>query len=273
MTSLVVDVACPRFWWRTDGGRLRDWINLRTSPDETDGYQRHDDRDEQRWDLVAAVVASVGDQLAAGVWAPQFWEGESTKEGRVEVDASEDLTPTEVEIVRSWFRDWEVVCTDPWDAYLGVQNGRHRLWGVLCHGEDLLLPVRGTSLMYANPDDAGEYDSRPGITHRWHTNYTTCLEELYYTDWFDHSDTLNRRFVTALQESARGQWPDPSALGHDTPEPLVEPGAVPDDGTACPPLTGLKRLAAWLLDTRHILRARTGVSPGEARRSTSFRAG
>lgn len=256
MTTLVVDVARPRFWWRADGGRLREWVNLQASPDDTDKYQRHDDRDEQHWDLIAATVASVGDQLAASAWTPQFWEGESTREGRVEVEPPGELTPTEVHIVRSWFRDGEAVCTDPWNAYLGVQNGRHRLWGALRHGEDLLMPVRSTSLMYANPDDAGEYDSRPGITHRWQDSYTTCLDELYYTDWFDHTDTLNRRFVAALQESARGQWPDPSALGHDTPEPLVDPAAVvaPNAGMPWPPPTRLQRLAAWLLGTERRLR-------------------
>ncbi|WP_419707972.1 hypothetical protein [Promicromonospora sp. NFX87] len=243
MTSLVVEVARPRFWWRADGDRLREWANLQVSPDDADGYQRHEDRDDQRWDLVATAVASVGAELAAGAWTPLFYEDEPTKDGRVEVDLPSPLSPTETHIVRSWFNDAEAVCTDPWDADLGVQNGRHRLWDALRHSSDLLLPIRGTSLRYANPYAASEYESRPGVTDRWQDSFTTyCLDELYFIDWFDHRDALNRRFVAALQEAARGQWPDPTALGHDTPEPLVEPGSTAQP----PPPTRLQRIAAWL---------------------------
>jgi hypothetical protein len=242
VTPLVVDVARPRFWWRTDGARLREWDNLQISPDDADGYQRHDDRDDQRWDLVAATVSSVGAQLAAGAWTPLSYEGEPTNDGRVEVDLPTALTAIETDIVHSWFNDAEAVCTDPWDTDLGVQNGRHRLWGVLGHANDLLMPIRGTSLRYANSYAAQEYESRPGNRDRWHSNFTTCLHELYFTDWFDHDDPLNRRFVAALQESARAQWPDPTALGHDTPEPLVEPGST----TPPPPPTRLQRILARL---------------------------
>lgn len=247
MTSLIVEVARPRFWSRADGDRLRQWSDLQVSPDDADGYQRHDDRDDQRWDLVATTVSSVGARLAAGAWTPLSYEGEPTCDGRIEVDLPSALTATETDIVCSWFNDAEAVCTGPWDTDLGVQNGRQRLWGVLGHSRDLLMPVRGTSLRYANPYTASEYESRPGNTDRWQSTFTTCLDELYFTDWFDHDDPLNRRFVVALQESARGQWPDPTALSHDTPELLVEPGSTPQP----PQPTRLQRIAAWLRGTEN----------------------
>lgn len=245
MTSLVVEVARPRFWWRADGDRLGRWSNLQASPDETDGYQRHDDRDEQRWDLIADAVVAVGDALAAGAWTPLLWEGGATCAARIEVSSPPQMTDTEIHIVRSWFKDTQAVCSDPWNSYRGVQNGRHRLWGVLPHARTRPVPVRGTSLMFANPDDAGEYDARPGTTKRWQTVYAGCLDELYFTTWFDHYDPVNKRFVVALQESVRGQWPDPTALGHDVPEPLEAP-SFPESPHLSKP-SRIERLLDWML--------------------------
>lgn len=101
--------------------------------------------------------------------------------------------------------------------------------------------------MYANAYAAGEYESLPGVTDRWHFTFAPCLDELYFTDWFDRDDPLNRRFIAALQESARGHWPDPTELGHDTPEPLVEPGGSPKPSS---PPTRIQRLAQWLKISR-----------------------
>lgn len=47
-------------------------------------------------------------------------------------------------ILRSWFREFEAPCADPWDEDL--VNGRHRLWCAWEASPAALLPVRSSLL-------------------------------------------------------------------------------------------------------------------------------
>lgn len=126
MTTLI-SVATPRFWWRTTAEQALRWVPR--DPDTEDGRQRHPDRDDQRWALIASTVTQVGDALAAGTWTvdPEFED-----RGFVELDRYPgELTRTEQHIVSAWFRSSEAVQFDPW--FEPLTNGRHRLWATMSH--------------------------------------------------------------------------------------------------------------------------------------------
>jgi hypothetical protein len=117
-------------------------------PDVEDQRQRWDDRDHQRWDLVAQAVMQVSRALAAGEWE---WHEDESNHGLVRIDA-EELTGTEKKIVRKWFSADEPVRMDPW--FEPLQNGRYRLRSTLDFFGSEPVPIKGDVVGYANPLDA-----------------------------------------------------------------------------------------------------------------------
>lgn len=196
MTALI-PVATPRFWWRTTAEHVRQWVP--EDPDIEDGVQRHSDRDERRWNLIAAAVTQVGDALAAGSWSV---DPELDDHGLVALPGYPgDLTQTEQDIISAWFRSSEAVEFDPW--FEPLTNGRHRLWGTMSHFGAASIPIRGSALRHANSADAEVLgDGWPGL-------YANDIEELAALDWFDTRDPLNASFRASLVTAASGAFPSP----------------------------------------------------------------
>ena len=207
---MLTPVAAPRLWWRTTEGNVRRWVPV--DPDVEDGHQRHADRDEQRWPLIASVVARVGDALAAG-----SWQVDPDVEGRglVALDGYPgDLTRTERAIVSAWFSSAEAVQFDPW--FEPLTNGRHRLWATMPYFGAGLIPVRGDALGYVKPADAEV------LGEGWADVYAVDVEELDGLDWFDAADPLNAAFREALVTAAAGEFPSTV----DPPPPSPAPSGV-----------------------------------------------
>lgn len=197
MTTLI-SVATPRFWWRTTAAQVRRWVPL--DPDATDGGQRNPDRDYQRWDLVAAAVAQVGQELAAGSWSV---DPEIDDCGFVALHGYPgDLTQTEQHIVSAWFKATEAVQFDPW--FEPLTDGRHRLWGTMPHFGTALIPIRGDALRYANPTGAEVFGDG------WPSLYADHVEKLDALEWFDAGDPLNASFRRSLLTAASGEFPPPA---------------------------------------------------------------
>lgn len=119
--------------------------------------ERWDDRAEQRWNAIAQAVATVGEHLAAGEWTT---DNHAPEVGVVELnDATLSLSATEFHIVRTWFSDAdaEAVRVDPW--WEPIENGRHRLCSTLPLFGELLVPVQGGELHYANAETANAIGS------------------------------------------------------------------------------------------------------------------
>ncbi|MFC7624341.1 hypothetical protein [Microlunatus sp. GCM10028923] len=162
--------------------------------------QRWPDRDRQRWPLIAAAVAAVGDELAAGAWTVSSdVDDEPGESGVVTVAQLGPMSPTERGIVRSWFQ-FEEVCVDPWDETL--QNGRHRLWATRRYFRAGLVPVASPTLEMANPDDYGR-------SRFWPECSREDLDQLDKVRWFDRTDPLNQRYLRALRTAAGGEFPSP----------------------------------------------------------------
>ncbi|MFT3861147.1 hypothetical protein [Micropruina sp.] len=196
MTTLI-SVATPRFWWRATAKQVRGWVPQ--DPDAEDGGQRHSDRDDQRWPLIAAVVARVGDALAEGEWTV---DPDLEDRGLVEVDGYPGgLTRTEQNIVSAWFRSSEAVRFDPW--FEPLTNGRHRIWATMPHFGAALIPILGDALGYANPVDAEV------LGEGWPSLYAANVEELDALEWFDTGDPLNASFKSSLVTAASGEFPSP----------------------------------------------------------------
>lgn len=188
-----------------------------------DGGRSWDDRHEQRWDLVAAAAAAVGDALTAGTWTPRPHplddEDPSMVRGAVTLQVPADLTETEREIIRSWFIGLdETVRFDPWAAadmdiyeyeerpadvgeYGTPANGRHRLWATLPHFGRWQVPVQSDVLVYATPP----YTNAVGPD--WHESFQDSLFRLQATGWFDTSDPINQRFAESIAAAAHGTNP------------------------------------------------------------------
>lgn len=188
-----VRVVSPRLWWRaTSADICRTFLE---DPDVEDGKRRHGDRDEQRWQLIAAIVARVGDALAAEGW---IIDSDDEGHGYVALDGLGELTETEWRIVGSWFAGGEPVRFDPG---ADVFSGRHRLWGTLPHFGAALVPVFGITLSGATPADIEVYGPR------WPEIFAQQLEELHAVAWFDSADPLNVRYRAALAAAASGELP------------------------------------------------------------------
>ncbi len=186
----------PAFWWRARSQDVRGWVN--EDPDRSDGRQRWPDRDEQRWPLIAAAVAAVGDQLAAGAWSigtEDECDDEPPRNGIVEIGPGTGLTKTEWRIIR-----FEMVKADPWHEWL--TNGRHRLWATLPHFADHWVPLASHVLPCANPDDCGSLPD-------WTSGYRANLKKLGQVGWFIATDPVNQRYLSALDTAARGEYPTP----------------------------------------------------------------
>lgn len=205
---MVIPVTTPRFWWRMPASEVQRWVAV--DPDVEDGRQRHGDRDEQRWDVIALVVAQVGDALASGAWVT---DEEFNDHGFVTVEGYPgDLTRTEQKIVAAWFRSSEAVQVDPWFDQL--TNGRHRLWTTARHFGERLVPICGDALGYANAADIEV------LGPKWAELYVANVEELDALDWFDGVDALNASFRGSLISAASGQIPSPV----DEFQPMSEDG-------------------------------------------------
>lgn len=194
MTDIYISE--PNFWWRTDAARMRTFVPL--DPDVEDGHQRWDDRDEQRWDLIAEAVIQVSKALAAGEWEPDDEEDDGRNSCLIQIDAGE-LTGTETKIVRRWFGAAEPVRMDPW--FEPLQNGRHRLWATLDFFGSELVPIKGDALGYATPLNTQE------LGENWHRLFKMNVRDLDAVDWFDTTDPVNIRFADALRTAARGEHP------------------------------------------------------------------
>lgn len=171
-------------------------------PDEEDGGLRHEDRDAQRWPLIASVVAKVGDALADSAWlADSEFEGY----GMVRIpEYPGELTKSEQDIVTSWFRESEAVRFDPWSG--SIVNGRHRLWATLSHFGHSSVPIVGDALVYAEPA------SIEVLGEDWNELFSTNVEQLGFLEWFDKSDSLNWSFSQSLISAASGEIPSPIEL-------------------------------------------------------------
>ncbi|WP_353510579.1 hypothetical protein [Intrasporangium sp.] len=110
-----------------------------------------------------------------------------------------DLTDTELKIVRSWFNHAEAVRADPW---LYIANGRHRLWSTMPFMSQP-VPVAGCDLKGANPVDAED------IGPSWTKYFVEDLRALHRLTWFDVGDPVNARFCRALAQAADGAFPSP----------------------------------------------------------------
>ncbi|ERI36452.1 hypothetical protein M707_16260 [Arthrobacter sp. AK-YN10] len=191
MTDIFISE--PNFWWRADAAQIRKFVPV--DPDVDDGRQRWDDRDEQRWNLVARAVTQVSQALAAGGWEQEEDQG---SHGLVRIDV-EGLTTTEKKIVRKWFSSDEPVRMDPW--FEPLQNGRHRLWSTLDFFGSEPVPIKGDAVGYANPADA------EALGANWQQFFVKNVEELGTVDWFDTADPVNIRFANALRTAAEVQFP------------------------------------------------------------------
>lgn len=190
-------VSAPMFWWRAPVARVRTWVF--EDPDAADGTRRWQDRDEQRWDLIAEAVSVVSDALGTRSWTP---DEELGFEGQGIVDVNlTALASTEQEIVQSWFTIDEAVRFDPW--FVPLTNGRHRLWSTLQHFGDRLVPIAGDALGYADRANV------EALGEGWPRLFQANLDELASVSWFNRSDPVNQRFVASLEAAARGEIPPP----------------------------------------------------------------
>jgi hypothetical protein len=192
MTDIYISE--PNFWWRADAEQIRKFVPV--DPDVEDGHQRWDDRDEQRWNLVAQAVIQVSRALAAGRWEPD--EEDDGAHGLVRIDA-EELSSTEKKIVQRWFGGAEPVRMDPW--FEPLQNGRHRLWSTLNFFGSEPVPIKGDALGYATPADTEV------LGQNWQQLFEMNIQDLAAVGWFDTTDPVNIRFAEALKTAARGEHP------------------------------------------------------------------
>lgn len=195
---MEIVVAEPNFWWRVSPANRHHVVAV--DPDLDDGHQRWPDRDEQRWDRIAKAVGEVSQALTDGAWVAdtdEGWEWRAT----VEIE-TKDLTQTEHRIVQEWFGRAQPVRMDPW--FSPLSNGRHRLWNAGPHFESTLIPVKGDSIGYANPDDMAALGER-GLRE-----FARNVEALQQVSWFDHQDPVNLRFIAHLEAAARGEFPRPA---------------------------------------------------------------
>ncbi|WP_314192007.1 hypothetical protein [uncultured Arthrobacter sp.] len=191
MTDIFISE--PNFWWRADAAQIRKFVPV--DPDVDDGRQRWDDRDEQRWNLIARAVTQVSQALATGGWEQEEDQG---SHGLVRIDAG-GLTDTEKKIVRKWFSADESVRMDPW--FEPLQNGRHRLWSTLDFFGSEPVPIKGDALGYANPADTEV------LGQNWQQLFVMNVQDLAAVDWFDTTDPVNIRFANALRTAAGGHFP------------------------------------------------------------------
>lgn len=142
----LISVDHPERWWTATRRQLVD----QTDPDVDDGAQRHADRDEIRWHLVAAILSQVSAKLDARDYRDSK---ELPHTANVDVDSPPDgYTPAETAIITSWFTREEFPRADAWQTVSG--NGRHRLYNVWLHRSDAPLPVRSHLLDFLDDIDS-----------------------------------------------------------------------------------------------------------------------
>lgn len=191
---LTVYVSTPNFWWRAPATHIRQWVP--SDPDVDDGRTRWEDSQEQRWSLIADIVAQVSQALAG-----DSWTADDDGDAVITVPAP-DLSETEERIVRSWFGAAMGVTIDPWwDA---IVDGRHRLWRVLPLIGGTPVPIRGSALGYANEADIEV------LGPTWHETFAEYPAQVKALGWFDQADPVNVRFLQALDSAARGEIPAPA---------------------------------------------------------------
>ena len=193
----VLAVSSPNFWWRASATTVGQWVTV--DPDIDDGKIRWRDRDAQRWDLIAATVAAVGDVLASGQWTPQSSSGIYADVGVAAYPGQ--LTAVERKIVGAWFSAAEPVRVDPW--WDELSNGRHRLWQTLPFFGDSLVPILGDALGYADAANTAQ------MGPNWPKTYSGQLLELDASAAFDSTDPMNVVFRRSMEEAAAGRLPSP----------------------------------------------------------------
>lgn len=191
--EVVIDSPC--FWWRARPSVIRRWVP--SSPEGRVDRPRHPDRDDQDWSRIATAVAAVGDALATGSW--RRLEDQADLAVVSAHSYPKRLSPSENEIVASWFAPGEAVLVDPW--FTPITNGRHRLWSTLPHFAGAPVPVSGDVLGYANAETI------PLLGANWARSFARHLEALNSLAWFDVGDPVNVRFKRSLQTAALGGFP------------------------------------------------------------------
>lgn len=192
--EIEVPVVTPALWWRGAAKNLRGWVTR--DPDVADNVApRWSGCNRKRWNLIAAAVAAVGDELARKNWS--FESGNEGYYGSVNVVLPEELTSKESEVLISWFSVGSSIRVDPWSSSL--IDGRHRLWSTLDHFGESLVPVGSEALMLVYPgSDAGE-------RVKFSKGFRDHVCELAKIDWFDRCDPLNIRFFEALRRASKGE--------------------------------------------------------------------
>lgn len=120
--SIELDITNPNDFWHVtyaDGFVVED-------PDIADGVTRTYLEGDADWETIATVMTSISRQLKAA----------TSDCVSVTVDAT--ISEADLEVIRSWFRDGDVVIGDP--GYL--ENGRRRLWKTLRARPHVVVPVR-----------------------------------------------------------------------------------------------------------------------------------
>lgn len=195
-----ISVKNPTFWWRAAAADLSTHF-VSQDPDVADGSPRYADRNLQRWDLVAAGVADVSAALAAHDWTPDPDVDQSIAPARAVVQIQDhSLSALEHNILQSWFAGFNTVSANPW--WQPIHAGRRRLWNTLPYLQDVLVPIHGEQLYYANEE------------HRvlepldWAKGFQQNLNALHAVTWFTRRDPVNTRYVDAMTTAASNEIPE-----------------------------------------------------------------
>ncbi|MGJ1428916.1 hypothetical protein ACR8AL_14520, partial [Clavibacter sepedonicus] len=190
-----IPVAVPRFWWRADAATVQFWAS--SNPDIDDNKIRHADADEHNWQAIADAVVAVGNALASRSWT---FDADSPLYADLDLpDYPGELSQIEQDIVRSWFNYWEAVRFDPWD--LQPENGRHRLWRTLPHFGTALIPICGSALGYATPENVA------ALGPSWPQDFARQLYLLRTSSAFDGTDAVNVQFEASMVDASQGRLP------------------------------------------------------------------
>jgi hypothetical protein len=141
----LVEVSWPDRWWTATRTQLTQLVD----PDEEDGQQRYDDRDDVRWDVVGELLEQVSTRLDAGEC-----RASDVLTDTVEVDLVSPqggVTLQELRILESWFTFGEYPRADGWDEVPGT--GRRRIFNVWKHRPGTRLPLRSLLLDYVDDVD------------------------------------------------------------------------------------------------------------------------
>lgn len=141
-----IDLTHPERWWLATRTLLTELVD----PDIEDGAQRHDDRDELRWNTLGAILTEISVALQQKNYRRR---GDDPHLVTIDVTPVEGgLTLAEAEVLESWFTYDESPRGDAWNVT--VSNGRHRLFNVWAHHTNAALPIRSDLLDYTDEVDS-----------------------------------------------------------------------------------------------------------------------